>query len=59
MGVTQQEYKDIKNRVEKAEKILEHKFLSNDPKIKGWVREYEKLTAQMLDYEIEHDLLPL
>lgn len=56
---TDEEYKKVCKRVENGEKILKGKFLSNDPQIKSWVHTYNELALAMLDYEIDHDLLPI
>lgn len=59
MITTEEEYLQVKKRVEKGAKVLEKKFLSDDPKIRRWVEAYTDLANQMLMYEIEHDLLPI
>lgn len=59
MITTEEEYLQVKERVEKGGKVLEGKFLSDDPKIRKWVEAYTDLANQMLMYEIEHDLLPI
>lgn len=56
---TEEEYQAAKKRLEKAEEMLEGKWNSEDPEIKKWIEGYSFIAGYMLDYEIEHDLLPL
>ncbi len=57
--MTQKEYEATKKRVEKGATALEGQFLSEDPKVKSWVAVYNELALSLLQYEIQHDLLPI
>jgi len=54
---SKKDYKKVVDRVEKGAELLKDKWFDN--KYKVWVKKYEGLTQAMLDWEIEHNLLPL
>ena len=55
--MTRAEYKKIKQQVKNAKRIIEnHGGFSKVPK--HWTNKYQNLAEQLLNYEVEHDLLP-
>lgn len=56
---TDEEYKLVKARVEKLGKIIGDNWFSDNPRIKKLVQEHQHLANKMLEYEIEHDLIPI
>lgn len=58
---TEDEYKKVKTNVEALTKKIDESsgWLSDVPEMKKLVEEQQRLATQMLNYEIEHDLLPI
>lgn len=56
---TDEEYKLVKARVEKLGKTIGDNWFSDNPRIKKLVQEHQHLANKMLEYEIEHDLIPI
>lgn len=54
---TEEGYKKVTARVDKAAEILEGKWL--DPKYAEWAEKYEMLAVALLNWEIENNLLPI
>ncbi len=58
-NLTREEYEKVCQEVERLYSVLKGKFLSENGEIQKKVQEYERLAQLMLDYQIEHDLLPI
>lgn len=54
-----EEYQQVKSRVERLGELIGDNWFSGEPKIQKLVQEHESLASKMLEYEIEHDLLPI
>lgn len=57
--ISEEQYKNIKSRVEEIEKILENKLFKTDAEMQNLIKEHTKLSDQLLDYEIGNDLIPV
>lgn len=55
----EEEYKNVVRQVEELGKKLQGKWFDPNPEIQALVKKHEQLACLMLDYEIEHDLLPI
>lgn len=56
---SEEEYNSIKTRVEKLGETIGDNWFSSDSPMQDLVQEHQDLANKMLEYEIEHDLLPL
>lgn len=58
---TKERYEEVKSTVDNLTKQIDEVkgWLSDDPKMIAMVNEQQRLAGMMLEYEIEHDLLPI
>jgi len=58
---TKEEYEEIVKKVDALSKKIDESsgWLSEEPAMRKMVNEQQRLAGQMLEYEIEHDLLPI
>jgi len=54
---SEKDYKKVMKRVEKGAEILKDKWFN--PKYKDWAKEYERVAQAILNWDIEHNLIPL
>ncbi len=56
---SEEDYKNVVRQVEELGKVLQNKWFDPNPEIQELVKKYEQLGCLMLNYEIEHNLLPI
>ncbi len=56
---SEEDYKNVVSQVEELGKALQNKWFDPNPEIQALVKKYEQLSCLMLNYEIEHNLLPI
>lgn len=53
------EYKIMKERLIDGQRFLDGKWFSSDSYIQKLVAEFEQMGIAVLDYEVEHNMLPI
>ncbi len=58
---SEEEYHKILERLGAGEKMILERggFSSEDEKVKEWIKGFERLALRALNWQIDHDLLPL
>lgn len=58
-SVNKEEYLSLKAKVEELYRLIGNKWFDTDPQIQRFVNQHQYLAGKMLEYEIEHDLIPI